>query len=411
MWLWLYAHYVNAGCAGWLIMPINLDAIPRKAPDISRPITVRWIAFGVVVFLIGLGMTLWFWQGKRTGFKFWFTAICLPILVWGSAFTLRRIAYKLECVGKASWNKEREKLIASQTARGQRCAWFLGEHLLNALEINGLKTNLAAVKKSPILEAVIARDDISLVRHLALPDKGKPLEILNSYVADICGNADHMLARLPANMPCYLAFDACDNVMGIMETLILGIKYPLRRISNLSSFSLLDHWLDKHHDIPGALLIVSAQLYEVPPQDSGESITIMLVSNRFLPDMTSSSVRIHRPQISKDGDLPQALNNAMLWGKLAKNAPLRGWVTGEKMASEGTWSQACATYAPELTVQRSINIDLVAGYAGIAAPWQSIILAARQCQTDEEPQMVVVKSAPACYQLCAVTSEKTSGTM
>lgn len=72
-------------------------------------------------------------------------------------------------------------------------------------------------------------------------------------------------------------------------------------------------------------------------------------------------------------------------------------------------SQACATYAPELTAQRNVNIDTVAGYADTAAPWQSVILAARQCHADEEPQIVVVESAPSCHQLCAVTPEKSSG--
>lgn len=409
MCLWLHTYYVTAGCAGRLIMPVNLDAIPDKAPDITRPATARWIIAGIVILLIGVGMTLWFWSGDRAGFKFWFIATCLPTLVWGSAFALRRIAYKLERIGTDSWNKEREKLIASETTRGQRSTWLVGEYLINALETDGMKTHLAAVKRSPILEPVLARDNMSVLRHSALPDRGKPADILDSYVADICGHAANMLARLPTDMPCYIAFDACDSVADITDTLISGIQYPLRRIRNLSGFRILDYWLDRHHDIPSALLVISAQLYDIPPQDSGESITIMLVSNRRLPKMSSSSVRIHRPQISKDGDLPGALNNAMLWGKLAKTAPLRGWITGGKMASEDTWSQACATYAPELTAQRNVNIDTVAGYADTAAPWQSVILAARQCHADEEPQIVVVESAPSCHQLCAVTPEKSSG--
>ncbi|CNE06034.1 hypothetical protein [Yersinia mollaretii] len=390
-------------------MPVNLDAIPDKAPDITRPATVRWIIAGIVIFLIGVGMTLWFWPGDRTGFKFWFTVICLPTLIWGSAFALRRIAYKLERVGTASWNKERDLLIASELTRGQRYVWLVGEHLINALEADGIKTHLAALKRSPILEPVLARDNASVIRHSTLPDRETAADILNSYVTDICGNATNMLVRLPTDMPCYIVFDACDSVADITDQLISGIQYPLRRIRNLSGFSILDYWLDRHHDIPSALLVISAQLYDIPPQDSGESITIMLVSNRQLAVKFLSSVRIHRPQISKDADLPQALNKAMLWGKLPKTAPLRGWITGGKMASEESWSQACATYAPELTAHRNVNIDTVVGYAGTAAPWQSVILAARQCHADEEPQIVAVESAPSYHQLCAVTPAISSG--
>ncbi|CNI96021.1 hypothetical protein [Yersinia vastinensis] len=390
-------------------MPVNLDAIPDKAPDITRPATVRWIISGVMIFLIGAGMTFWFWPSDRTGFKFWFTATCLPVLIWGSFFSLRRIAYKLERVGMASWNKERDLLIASEITRGQRSAWLVGEYLINALETDGMKTHLAVLKRSPILEPVLTRDNVSIVRHSALPDRGRPDDILSSYVNDICGNAANMLARLPTDIPCYITFDACDSVADITDTLISGIQYPLRRIHNLSGFSILDYWLDKHHDTPSALLVISAQLYDIPPQDSGESITIMLVINRQLPVKFLSSVRIHRPQISNDTDLSQALNKAMLWGKLPKTAQLRGWVTGGKLASEETWSLACATNAPELTAQRSVNIDTVAGYVGTAAPWQSVILAARQCHIDEEPQIVAVKSTPSCHQLCAVTPAISSG--
>lgn len=406
MWLWLHAYYVTAGCAGRLIMPVNLDAIPDKAPAIRRPATVRWLGAGMAIFLACAGMTLWFWQGERTGIKFWFTATCLPVLVWGSAFTLRRVAYRLELVGTASWNKEREQLLASETARGQRCAWLIGEYLINALEMNGVKTHRAAVKKFPILASISTRDEVRIIRHSALSDKGKPADIINTYLADICRHAGDMLARLPADMTCYLAFDASDNVGDITDTLISGISHPLRRIRNLSGLSILDYWLDKHHDLPGALLIVSAQLYEVPPEDSGEAIAVMLVSNRILTGRSSSPIRIHRPQISTDGNLPHALSNAMLWGKLAKTAPLRGWITGGKMASDATWSKACAAYAQELTAQLNVNIDIVAGYAGTAAPWQSVILAARQCHADQESQIVVVESAPSCHQLCAVTPEK-----
>jgi len=390
-------------------MPVNLDAIPAKAPDIPRPVTARWVMSGVVMFLTGVGMTLWFWPSERTGFRFWFSAAGLPLLIWGSAFALRRVAYQLERVGSVSWNKERDRLIASETARGQRFAWFMGGYLINALEVGGIKTHRAAVKKLLMIEPRLARDGVSVVRHSALPDRGKPADILAGYLDDICGYASHLLTQLPPELPCYLAFDGGENVADITDRLIAGIAYPLRRIHPLAGFSILDRWLDRQHEIPGALLIVSAQLYDVAPQDSGEAITVMLVSNRQLPGMPSPPIRIHRPQPSQHGDLPHALRHAMLWGKLTNTAPLRGWITGGQIASEAAWVQACATFAPELTAQRNVNIDTVAGYAGTAALWQGVILAARQCHVDEEPQIVVVESAPSCHQLCAVTPEKSSG--
>lgn len=388
-------------------MPVNLDAIPDKAAAIPRPVTLRWLIMAMVILLAGTAATLWLWQGERAGLTFWFTAICLPLLIWGSLYALRRIGYKLERVGASSWNKQREALIASETARGQRFAWLVADYLVNALETGEpgkVKTHRAVISTTPLLKHQIARDGVSTVRHSALPAQGKPTDIFNGYTAEICGQVSDMLTLLPDNIPCDMAFDGSENIAELADKLFSDINFPLRRIRNLSGFSILDDWLDRHHDSPAALLIISAQIYDVPPQDSGEAITVILLSNRSFSALPSPCVRIHRPEISKQHALNQALSRAMLWGKLETSAPLRGWITGGKLASEERWNNACIACAPELTTQRTANIDSVAGYAGIAAPWQSIILAARQCQIDKEPQMIAVESTD-CHQLCAVTSE------
>ncbi|POT28452.1 hypothetical protein C3433_05035 [Citrobacter freundii] len=393
-------------------MPVNLDVIPDKAPDIQRPITVRWVIAGVIILLTGAGLTLWFWQGERTGFIFWFAAICLPVLVWSSLFALRRVGYKLECVAIHSFNREREDVIASETARGQRFAWPVDQYLINALEtgVPGNKeTQRIALDKSSIITHCLARDGVSTIRHSALPDHGTPQTIFESYASDLRAHAVSMVAQLPAAMPCYVAFDFCENLSELADALYAKIDLPLRRIRDLTGVSILDYWLDRHHDNPAALLILSAQIYELPPQDSGEALTIMLLSNRQIATTSSQAVRIHRPQINRQGTLNHALGRAMLWAKLDATAPLRGWITGGKLASEEGWSNACAALAPKLTTQRSVNIDAVIGYAGAAAPWQSLILAARQCKSDAEPQIIAVESSSSCHQLCAVTSENTLG--
>jgi hypothetical protein len=393
-------------------MPVNLDAIPDKAPDIQRPRTVRWVIAAVIILLTGVGLTLWFWQGARTGFKFWFAAIFLPVLAWGSLFALRRVGYKLERVGSHSWNKEREALIASETARGQRFAWLVDEYLINALETGepgDKKTQQAALDKSSIISHCLARDGVSTIRHTALPDQGSSKAIFDSYSNDISGHVRNMVAQLPPSMPCYVAFDLSENLSEAADALFSKIELPLRRIRNLTGVSILDYWLDRHHSNPSALLIISGQIFDVPPQDSGEALSIIMLSNRQIAAISSPGIRIHRPQINMKDTLNLALSRAMLWAKLDMAAPLRGWITGGKLASEEIWSNACTALAPKLTAQRNVNIDAVIGYAGVSAPWQSLILAARQCQTDAEPQIIVVETSCSCHQLCAVTSEKTSG--
>lgn len=412
MRLWLFTYYFFTGCNGRLNMPVNLDAIPDKAPGIRRPATVRWLIVGIMVLLTGAGITLWFWHGERTGFKFWFAAICLPVLIWGSFFALRRVGYKLERVAIHSFNRERERVIASETARGQRMAWMVDAYLINALETGdpgNKETQQVVLDKSSMISHCLARDGVSTVRHTALPDQGAPDAIFKSYIGNLSARARSMVARLPATMPCYVAFDLSENISELADAFCSEIGVPLRRIRNLNGVSILDYWLDRHFDNPAALLVISAQINEPPPQDSGEAITMLLLSNRQFAANPSPGIRIHRPQIDRQDTLTHALGRAMLWGKLDMTSPLRGWVTGGKLSSEEIWSNACTALAPKLTAQRNVNIDAVVGYAGVAAPWQSLILAARQCQIDAEPQMIVAETSSFCRQLCAVTSDTTSG--
>jgi hypothetical protein len=151
--------------------------------------------------------------------------------------------------------------------------------------------------------------------------------------------------------------------------------------------------------------VISAQLNDVPVDDTGEAISVLLMTNCRLKDTPPESARIHRPQINHTGDMSHALRHAMLWAGLEKNATLRGWITGGTLASSDSLNTACEVYAPELTAQRYVNIDSVAGFAGVTAPWQALILATRQCIYDCEAQLVVTESLPDYRQLCAVTPE------
>ena len=206
-------------------------------------------------------------------------------------------------------------------------------------------------------------------------------------------------------MTCYLALDTANDLPDLSLSLLPKITRPNVRIRDLSGLRILDYWLDYHYAKPSALLVISAQLNDVPQSDTGEAISVVLMTNCRLKDTSSKSVRIHRPQINHTGDLGHALRHAMLWASLEKDTQLRGWITGGTLASSDALSSACEVYAPELTAQKYSNIDAVAGFAGVAAPWQALILATRQCLADGEAQMVVTESAPDYRQLCAVTPE------
>ncbi|WP_241609549.1 hypothetical protein [Rosenbergiella australiborealis] len=144
------------------------------------------------------------------------------------------------------------------------------------------------------------------------------------------------------------------------------------RIRDLTGLELLDYWLDCHYDRAAALLVVSAQLYEHPPEDSGEAISVLLLTNCRLKDIPDVSVKIHRPQICRDGNLNLAFERVMMWSGLDKISLNRAWTSGGQMASGDIFSKARETYAPGLKADKIIHIDTVVGFAGIAAPWHKL---------------------------------------
>lgn len=386
-------------------MPVVLERIPEKKAKPPRPQTRHWLIFGAAVLTSGMGLTFLFWQGERSGPGFWFFALVLPVLLWGTMFTARRAGYKYQCVGQDKANRTIKARQATDKGRGQRFAWFAGEFLVNALEREHKPTQKAACSKSPILEPVIPRGAKKPVRHSRLPGGENTADMLASLQAEVTGYINKLLDTLPPAMTCYLALDVAEGHPDLSLSWLPEIRRPVIRIRDLSGLRIIDYWLDYHYEKPSALLVISVQLNDVPENDSGEAISAVLMTNCRLKDNPPASVRLHRPQVSHNGDLGHALQHAMLWAGLEKETVLRGWVTGGTLVSSDALSNACDVYAPELTAQRYVNIDAVAGFAGVAAPWQALILATRQCLADREAQMVVTESSSEFRQLCAVTPE------
>ncbi len=386
-------------------MPVILERIPEKKVKPPRPVTRRWLIFGVVVLAVGMGLTFLFWQGERSGPGFWLFAVVLPVLLWGAMFSARRAGYKYKSVGQDAANRTIKARHDNDKGRGQRFAWFVGEYLVNDLERQHVATQSAALAKTPVLQPVMPRGAGKPVRHSRLADEGNAPDVLGRYQYQVVEYINVLLESLPESMTCYLALDLAEGLPDISLSWLSGITRPVIRIRDLSGLRIIDYWLDYHYAKPSALLVLSAQLNDAPADDSGEAISVVLMTNCRLNDTPTESARIHRPQINHSGDMSHALRHAMLWAGLEKDATLRGWITGGQLASSDTLSMACGVYAPELTAQRCVNIDGVVGFAGVTAPWQALILATRQCITDCEAQLVVTESSPDYRQLCAVTPE------
>lgn len=386
-------------------MPVELERIPAQEKLPSRPRFKRWLLLGIVMLLAGVAATLLFWKGERSGAAFWGLATGLPVVLWGLLVVGRYFGYALlheRCERKNATTAVRYR---ADVARGQRFAWFVGEALINGLGPASPMTHVAVLAKKPLMMPCEPVNGGDPIRHRALAATGEMADREAHYFQEVIAHAQNLVALLPSTLTCYLAVDTGEQFSPLPSLLQKNVTHPLVRIRDLAGLEILDYWLDCHYDRAAALLVVSAQLYEHPPEDSGEAISVLLLTNCRLKDIPDVSVKVHRPQICRDGYLDRAFERVMMWSGLDKTSLKRAWTSGGQMASGDIFSKARETYAPGLKADKIFHIDTVVGFAGVAAPWQALQLATRQCLSDSEAQLIVTELSEDNRQLCIVTPE------
>ncbi|VEB98100.1 Uncharacterised protein [Cedecea lapagei] len=386
-------------------MPVELERIPAREKLPPRPRFKRWLLLGLVMLLAGTAATFLLWEGERSGGAFWGLATGLPVVLWGLLVVGRYFGYVLlygRCERKNATTAARYR---ADVARGQRFAWLIGEALINGLGSASPMTHEAVLAKKPLMMPCEPVNGGNPVRHRALAAMGEMADREAHYFQEITAHVQNLVALLPSTLTCYLAVDTGEQFSTLPSLLQKSITHPLVRIRDLTGLEILDYWLDCHYDHAAALLVVSAQLYEHPPEDSGESISVLLLTNCRLKDIPHVSVKVHRPQMCRDGNLDRAFERVMMWSGLEKTALKQAWTSGGQMASGDIFSKARETYAPGLKADKITHIDTVVGFAGVAAPWQALQLATRQCLNDSEAQLIVTELSEDNRQLCIVTPE------
>ncbi|OEI70701.1 hypothetical protein [Enterobacter sp. ku-bf2] len=386
-------------------MPVELERIPAQEKLPPRPRFKRWLLLGIVMLLAGVAATFLFWKGERSGAAFWGLSTGLPVVLWGLLIVGRYFGYVLLCASCERKNATTAARYRSDVARGQRFAWLIGEVLINGLGPVSPMTHEAVLAKKPLMMPCEPVNGGNPVRHRALAAMGEMADREAHYFQEITAHVQNLVSLLPPTLTCYLAVDTGEQFSTLPSLLQKSVTRPLVRIRDLTGLEILDYWLDCHYDRAAALLVVSAQLYEHPPEDSGEAISMLLLTNCRLKDIPDVSVRVHRPQICRDGNLDRAFERVMMWSGLEKNALKQAWTSGGQMASGDIFSKAREAHAPGLKADKITHIDTVVGFAGVAAPWQALQLAARQCLSDSETQLIVTELSEDNRQLCIVTPE------
>lgn len=376
-------------------MPVWLDAIPKKATKVTRPVTRRWLLFLAFIMLGGIVITLWGWKTERTGFVFWFTALGLPFCLWGLLFSLRRFAYKVEQVGAESRNREREKLINYEIHRGQRCAWILGTSVQHISGNKAITLVKAVEKATPVTTLSSPRGSNTVVRYSPLVAFHTDLDAeIISTISTLVTRVQNITDTLPKDIHCSIMLDCDDDIRHKIEEhfrneLSAKIGRTFRFLSGIG-LDAFDAWLDQRWEYPGILAVVTFSLPAQPDEGDADAITLLVLSNRKATGYPDA-VCLHRPEKGQEHRLENTLNRALLWAAISSEALKLGWHSGPILTSGSGWNKACENNAVTFSLSKdNRNIDPALGYAGRAAPWLAIILASASCN-ENGPQVIAAQ--------------------
>lgn len=396
-------------------MPVFLDEVPDRAPEIKRPVTRRWIVLLVALIAVGVMLSFTFWSREREGGIFWFTTLGVPLCLWGILFGFRRIAYKADQVWAASWNADRHALWNEEIFRGQRAASVIASGVITQAGSSTDKL-LAAVKATlPVMQVQKTRSGMGLVRHSMLPgfeDESK-LMAFDTSVKTLITQILPALEKIPGNVPCWLITDFDTPLVADAERSAIDILSSETgrsfSLCNSNSFTAFDRWLDSDWLKPSVLLCLSAELRESPKEGDGEAISLTLMLNRKHPSFPDA-VQLHRPERNKNDSLVKTLSRALLWGKLSPEDVKGSWVTGGNIIQGGQWSSACEeNQLSFLMAEDNKNIDDLIGYTGVVAPWLAVALAASLARSGKS-QIIAVGTSMNEIWIAGITSGNKTGT-
>ncbi len=376
-------------------MPVWLDAIPDKAPASKRPDTRRWLVCLGIIMVVGIILTFWFWSTQRAGFSFWFTALGLPLCVWGLIFSLRRFAYKIDQVGTEARNNEREKLLAAETRRGQRSAWILGTgvQMKGGSDVSSVLNIIE--NKIPQSELTTLPEGRGKVPYSAIRGlQDSPETVIPDLISRAVSQLQTTLSRLPQDLPCWLMTD-CDTVLS-KET-DACIRHLLnettgRRVCAAPGKGLgaFDAWLDSCWGTLSVFIAVTLSCPALPREGEADAITAVILSNRRAAAFPDAD-RLHRPEKGNSNVLSHTLPRALLWAKTSPESVSSAWISGPGVTRGAAWNNACEHAGTVFSLTDAIkNCDTAPGYSRQCAPWLAIMLA----QSSPEAGAQVIAAQP-----------------
>ncbi|MBD2822410.1 hypothetical protein ID852_17320 [Xenorhabdus sp. 42] len=383
-------------------MAIDLLNIPDKADRKKPPEVKRWLS--VLAAFIGIAsfITLFLWpeETSKKSISFWLYSFIYPFFIWLLVFLVRRLYFDLNQFWSDNWDKERERLIEQEIARGQKTLYQLGSviHIPDAVMQGTLSEQL--VNSLISMRKITDENTGKVIRRKCFSTnlsqmEDKLYERICLLLADNTFSSVLVNAIKKTNVNVCLEFDAklersaydkiwkkvCDN-----SQVILPMSYFYGQ-----GMESVEQWIDSASRNE-TLLIVSVHLSKFDDDGHGDAAVALLVTaSPAIGEHELNGNIICRPEDSSPNEMVYALSQALLWGKSRGEDIQYLWMSGMGCDNKAQiLSAPLGETFPNLTEsENQIDIDGKIGYTGSASPWLAISIASESAQRHKKAQLVM----------------------
>jgi len=374
----------------------------RKIPTIE-PAWIVWFCLLVVVVGGGALAEMHFWKGSSTAQPLWFwsSVLVFPLIAWSVLFLLYLGMLQAPRINAQDYNSERRAYLHNLLR--EACAVVDKQLGLNPTpRFVGDDTTVTARWLQADRYAWRFGDtgaDAERQRHL-LP------WVFDVLMARILPG----LIRLPASLPVQVLLHVVSSLPRSEVENIWSdnwTRYGWRTAIQSKFIEAppklidVDAWLGGYGDlaIDAATVVCIVQLNDLlecaPDEGLAEAAVILLLAPPLLTKRKRLSplVLLHRPEARADGNLDQALHQALLWGKTEGNDIVDQWMSGGGNDSLHRALTSCMdqrhvaiAQTPQLAGQH--DIDQQIGRGGAASEWLCVALAAEHAHSSGKKQLL-----------------------
>ncbi|MFL9998645.1 hypothetical protein PQR34_45755 [Paraburkholderia sediminicola] len=340
-------------------MPVELSAIPaRRKVHVQPPSRLAWGIGFVVWIAVWVAATLWLWPvGESThSWHFWAILCELPVVLFAIAYCIPLIWYQFERNSVVCHNVAVNYVNRTTVAYGQEPLLVIGSTYCTALGVSDVARKVIAGRTLLGARAGEGKNGeaVRCTRLPAVQMQGEGPEgsgsaqqapsVFDRYVAAIDGLltaiapvAAHLTDRVPLRLRVCVPDDIdAKSLTGRAEKRAreLGVVADdAASVPVQEGLMLLDTWLDQP---PGRqsdcyTLVLALQLYEIPPENGGETAVGLLIGGPALTESGAASpiAKLHRPVSGAADSASDVLANAIRWGAAistrASGRGSRGW--------------------------------------------------------------------------------------